>query len=181
MGGRNWPEALPDLGDSALGLRQPTLDDVPALVAACNDPLAARFTRLPVPYEVTDAQYYVRSAAEGWQGRTSAQFVIVGDGRVLGTCSLRVESEDPSAAEVGYLVAPWARNRGVARAAVGLITDWAHIALGLERVVADIEDLNPASITVVVALGYQQVEPGHHLELKGAQRAMHHWQHRAAR
>lgn len=169
-------DALPVLGDALLGLRQPSDDDIPALVEACNDPLSARFTRLPVPYTAADAEHYVRSSAEGRRDQTGALFVITLDERLAGTCSLRIDAENPTEAEVGYLVAPWARNRGVARAAVELITEWGLHSWGLTRLVANIEDLNPASIAVVTPLGYRRVEPGYVQDLKGTQRAMHHWE-----
>jgi RimJ/RimL family protein N-acetyltransferase len=167
---------LPVLGDALLGLRQPSDDDIPALVEACNDPLSARFTRLPVPYTVADAEHYLRSSAETWRDHTGALFVITVNGTTAGTCSLRIDVENPAEGEVGYLVAPWARNRGVARAAVALITDWGLGSWGLTRVLANIEDLNTASIAVARSLGYRRVEPGYILDLKGTQRAMHHWE-----
>lgn len=169
-------DRLPVLGDALLGLRQPGDDDIAALVEACNDPLSARFTRLPVPYTAADAEHYLRSSNETWRDHTGALFVITVDDKMAGTCSLRIDVETPTEAEVGYLVAPWARNRGVARGAVALITEWGLGSWGLTRVVANIEDFNPASIAVVNPLGYRRVEPGYVQDLKGTQRAMHHWE-----
>lgn len=49
----------PRLGDELVELR-PWLDrDVPAIVAACNDPETARWTTVPSPYSEEDARAWL--------------------------------------------------------------------------------------------------------------------------
>jgi RimJ/RimL family protein N-acetyltransferase len=56
--------------------------------------------------------------------------------------------------EIGYLVAPVARSRGVAGRALRLITDWALGDLGLERVELLIDVDNEPSHRVAERAGY---------------------------
>jgi RimJ/RimL family protein N-acetyltransferase len=56
--------------------------------------------------------------------------------------------------EIGYVVAPSARGRGVATRALRLLTDWGFSGLGLERIELWIDVDNPASERVAERAGY---------------------------
>ena len=47
------------LEDDAIRLRPFTVDDVPAIVAACQDPEIPRWTRVPSPYTEADAREFL--------------------------------------------------------------------------------------------------------------------------
>lgn len=156
-------------------LRPPGPQDVAALVRACGDADIANFTRVPVPYAEGDALDFLRGAADTWAAGTSVVFVIAGSAdELLGTCGLMLGATH---GELGYLVAPWARRRGVATEAMSILTAWAHKERGLPRVVAKIEDVNLASIAAARAAGYRQFGDGFELELKGTSRKMHYYEH----
>src|SRR2546421_4271407 len=110
--------------------------DIPAATAACRGPEAARGTTVPVPYEPADAQVYVEGYAPGlWARGTRAAVAIAGaDDRYAGGVDLRLDPSDENSAEIGFMVAPWARGRGYASAAVGTACAWGFAALGLERI-----------------------------------------------
>ena len=56
-----------------------------------------------------------------------------GDDRYVGSIDLRLDPSDEGSAEVGFLVAPWARGKGYAAAAVRTICAWGFSAcLALE-------------------------------------------------
>ena len=55
------------LTDGRLLLRLPEERDVPAITAACQDELLARFVPVPVPYTEEDARSFVRQRPERWQ------------------------------------------------------------------------------------------------------------------
>jgi RimJ/RimL family protein N-acetyltransferase len=61
---------------------------------------------------------------------------------------------DARQGEIGYIVAPAARGRGIAVRAVRLITEWWLQELGLERVELRIEVENEPSIRVAERAGY---------------------------
>ena len=63
--------ASTELSDERLLLRPPTLDDVEAITAACQDPEIPRWiAAIPSPYTVDDARWFVTSLVEpGWTMR----------------------------------------------------------------------------------------------------------------
>jgi RimJ/RimL family protein N-acetyltransferase len=133
--------ALP--GPPPLGCLDPLrADELDEVTAACQDPESARWTTLPVPYTRADAEFYVtRYAPLAWSAGESAMFRIADEhGRYAGAIDLRLSGDgskpaDDGTAEVGFLVAPWARGRGLGTAALRVISDWGFDALGLTRVV----------------------------------------------
>lgn len=110
--------------------------DAAAATAACRDPESARWTTVPVPYEPADAEFYIDDYAPGlWARGTGATFAIAdGDDRYAGGVDLRLDPLDENGAEIGFMVAPWARGRGYASAAVRTICAWGFSALRLERI-----------------------------------------------
>jgi RimJ/RimL family protein N-acetyltransferase len=117
-------------------LRPPAERDRDAVVAACRDPEAARWTTVPVPYGPGNAEFFVRARAPGrWATGTGLVCVIAdADDRYCGSMELRLLPDDPSVADVGYLIAAWARGLGYASAALRALCDWGFEALSLRRV-----------------------------------------------
>ncbi|NGP08828.1 GNAT family N-acetyltransferase [Rhodococcus sp. 14C212] len=119
------------LAGSTVVLTVPVPDDVDALTAACRDRSIVRWTTVPDPYTRADAQRFVGDVVPaGWEGHSPVWAVrTTADGPLLGTIGLI--ARDPSAAEIGYWIAPAARTRGLATAAVNLLCDFAFGADGL--------------------------------------------------
>lgn len=71
----------------------------------------------------------------GWDGSTSPVWGVfdADAARLLGTISLFDIDMRNTSAEIGYRVAPWARGKGVATAALQSVADWAFGTLGLTR------------------------------------------------
>ena len=65
-----------------------------------------------------------------------------------------VVEREAATAELGYIVARAARGRGVATAALDLLTDWALLELGLQRLELRISVGNTASKRVAERCGY---------------------------
>jgi RimJ/RimL family protein N-acetyltransferase len=137
-------------------LRRPVPADAAALVAACRDPESVRWTTVPDPYETSDAEYFVGVHAPGrWTRGDGAVFAIADeDDRPVGTIEVRISPTDPAVADIGYLVAPHARGRGYAPAALRALTEWAIAALVLCRVEVRAEVGNEASMRVARKAGY---------------------------
>jgi RimJ/RimL family protein N-acetyltransferase len=96
-------------------------EDVPAIVAICDDPDVARFTRVPSPYTEQDARDFLAGTVVEELG-----FAIVSatdEDDVLGSIGIRDAGEER--ADIGYLVRAPARGRGVASRALRLLSDWA--------------------------------------------------------
>ena len=124
------------LTDGPTALRPWRDCDVPALVAACQDPEISRWTRVPSPYGEADARLYMLQRHDGLLAGTVAPFAIVraDDQLLLGSVSLMRFAWEHKRCEVGYWLARGARGEAHATRAVGLICSWGFAELGLERV-----------------------------------------------
>ena len=151
-----WLEVPVLHGDRVL-LRRPREDDVPRIVAACQDPEAQRWLGgLPSPYAGSDARDWLAEIAEGAATGRMVTWAVAdaADDRFLG--SLGIFDVDPdSGAEVGYLTHPEARGRGLTAEACGLAVRYALGDLGLPKVRAAAAAGNLASRRVLEACGFR--------------------------
>jgi RimJ/RimL family protein N-acetyltransferase len=115
------------LADGELTLREWRAADAGALVASLNDPDIARWTRVPSPYTDADAEEFLTARAERiarGEALTLAMASAASD-EALGSIALKVTSPENGRAELGYLVFPSARGRGIGARAVRLLADHA--------------------------------------------------------
>jgi RimJ/RimL family protein N-acetyltransferase len=141
-----------ELHDDDLELRPWTLDDVPAIVEACNDAeIQHRIPVIPRPYTEEDAGAFVRGEVPGI-GRQ--QFAITEGGRVVGSIGMGVN--DSRTGHIGYWCAREARGRGVTARALRLLCGHALEDLQLERLelITDLDNL--ASQPVAEKVGFQR-------------------------
>ncbi len=125
------------LVDAGTALRPWRDDDLPAIVAACQDPEISRWTRVPWPYGEADARQYLLQRFDALHTGTAAPFAIVDaddDRRLLGSISLISLAWPHRRGEVGYWLAREARGSGHTTRAVRLICRWGFRVLGLERI-----------------------------------------------
>jgi RimJ/RimL family protein N-acetyltransferase len=145
----------PALRDDDLTLRPPRPDDADAVIAACQDAAIVRWVRVPSPYRREHAESWLatcRRQAEA--GEAITLLAEDGDGRLAGSFSLLELAGGGGYGEIGYWVAPWARGRGVATRAVGLLRDWAAAALGLTTVEILVHRDNAPSRAVALRSGF---------------------------
>ncbi|MBN1174773.1 MAG: GNAT family N-acetyltransferase [Micromonosporaceae bacterium] len=141
-------------------LRPLVAADVEPMVTACADPESIRWTNLRVPFTVADAQAVVRTFAPArWARGEGAVFAVAGpSGEYAGRIDLHLNPEDPLIGSIGFLVAPAARGRGYATAAVQAICTWGFETLGLARIEWRAHLGNAASRRVAQKAGF--VEEG---------------------
>ena len=122
-------------GAEPVALRAPEPGDLTAIVAACRDPESQRWTTVPRPYGPRDAEDFIRVAAPlRWAYGDGAIFAVVdADDAFVGTMALRLGPR-PDVGDVGYLIAPGARGRGYAPAALRMLAAWGVTELGLNRI-----------------------------------------------
>lgn len=145
------------LSDGVVALRPWTLDDVPAIAAACADPLIAHWIhQLPSPYRESDAREYVLSTEAAGRKGIGAFFAVVecSGGAVVGSISVHVLDPELANVEVGYWTAAPARGRGLTTRALRLLSGWALREAGAERVQLRADVLNEASIRVAEKAGF---------------------------
>ena len=122
------PLTRTELTDGRVLLRPPTLADVAAVTAACQDPDIARWTTVPAPYAASDAVFFVEQVSDpGWAKGTDVTFAVTdrADGALLGACGLKDIDRTHRRGEIGYWITASARGRGVATSAVRLVCGWA--------------------------------------------------------
>jgi RimJ/RimL family protein N-acetyltransferase len=150
------PIALPSLlQDGRAGLRPWREGDVAAILAMSRDPGTIRFTNVPDPYDEDSVRIWLALQPARLRAGDGAAFAVV-----------ELPSEDPlgaigvrmlhgrGIAEIGYHMAPEARGRGLATAALRLLSDWSFQALPVARLQLTTHLENPASQRVAEKAGY---------------------------
>jgi RimJ/RimL family protein N-acetyltransferase len=128
------------------------LDDTRALFA---DPGVLRFTRVPdPPPEGFTERWYERYEESRRTGEAEGFAAVDGDGAFLGLGLAPEIDVDGRQLELGYIVAPAARGRGVGRAILTRLTDWAFDELAALRAYLLIEVENRASARIAAHCGY---------------------------
>jgi RimJ/RimL family protein N-acetyltransferase len=139
-----------ELREAELLLRPPTDADVPAIVAACQDPELSRFIPgFPSPYREGDARAWLASRRDVDAART---FLIVdqGNGELYGAIEVRLGETG----SIGYWIAKDARGRGIASRATRLLARWAVTEGGVQRLELTTHPENVASQRVAEKAGF---------------------------
>jgi RimJ/RimL family protein N-acetyltransferase len=145
------------------------LDDITELVA---DPDVLRFTRVPEPVPDGFVRAWIARYETGPDDGAREGFAAVGgDGRFLGLALAPHMDAEAGEMELGYIVAPAARGRGVASAILGKLTRWAFDERDAHRIYLIIDVENVASERVAERCGYQR---------EGVMRSIHVKQNRRA-
>ncbi len=153
---RTFAGAHPTLPAAGVTLRPPTRDDVPGIVECRRDAETARWFGIPQPYTPADALVHVeRNVPRRWARGVEAVFAIADAGDAyVGSVDLRIRADDPGVGEIGFAVAPRARGRGHAVAAVREICRWGFAELGRSRIEWRAEVGNDASRRVAEKAGF---------------------------
>lgn len=146
----------PTLSAGGIRLVPLSMDVVDDMHALGDDPDTLRFTYVSAPFTRDDATAWVRRYVDGWGDGSCAGFCIRdGDGAFLGFVAIVRVEDEARQGEIGYIVAPNARGRGVATLALRRITEWALGERGLERVELRIGEENVGSIAVAERAGFR--------------------------
>jgi RimJ/RimL family protein N-acetyltransferase len=136
-------------GTPLLVLRPPSPGDAGWITEACQDPAIQRWTRVPVPYQRTDAEAFVRD----WAGSEAVWAVVdavTGEGHAM----VAIHAVTDGDAALGYWVAPWARKRGVATWATCRVVDNLASHTSVVSASLDVAISNPASAGVARKAGF---------------------------
>ncbi len=148
------PETPPILSDGRLTLRPPASTDAVDIVEGCQDPEIIRWTTVPSPYDISDARAFLNDRLTPTQWWRNPTWVITeADNRWIGTVDLRPDGA--GAAEIGYMIAPGQRGRGVGTAAIRLACTWALHQWGLQVITWKAFTGNVASRTLAERVGFR--------------------------
>jgi len=129
------------------------LDDVAAALLTDSDVL--RFTRIPAPPPPDFPQKWLARYEQGRRDGTNEGFAALdAEERFLGLALAPEIDREGGEVELGYIVAPAARGRGVATEMLRQLTAWALAELGARRIWLVIDVDNPASERVAERCGY---------------------------
>ena len=132
-------------------------EHLPGVAGLLDDPEVLRFTRIPEPTPPDFAETWLGLYERGRRDGTREAFAALGDeGEFLGLALVPRIEREAQTAELGYIVAPAARGRGVATAALRLLTDWAFEELDMLRLELVIGSANEPSKRVAERNGYRR-------------------------
>jgi RimJ/RimL family protein N-acetyltransferase len=151
---------MPTLVDDDVTLRPWRDSDQPDIVEACQDPEIQRWTTVPRPYTPDDAAFFVTIAPELWSERLGMSFAVTatGEDRIVGSLGLVAVTVTEGRGELGYWIAPWGRRRGVASAALALLSGWLLDEVGFRQLEVVVEQDNTGSLRVAELAGFGRVE-----------------------
>jgi RimJ/RimL family protein N-acetyltransferase len=136
-------------------LRPLSEEHLPDLDRLIEDPEVLHHTRIPEPPPEGFSRSWVARYEDGRREGTSEGFAIHDSDGAFAGLALAVEIDREGAeVELGYIVAPHARGRGVATEALRMLTLWAFEELGAKRVYLIIDVLNAPSRLVAERCGY---------------------------
>lgn len=145
----------PDLADATVRLRPWRETDLDCIRAAATDPSIPAGTTVPSTFSPEAGRAFVHrqwGRRDAGEGISLAMAGPVRD-EALGLVAL-LHQPEPGVLNIGYWVVPGARRRGLAGAAVRLVTDWALAATGTVRVRARVHPDNAASLRTLQNSGY---------------------------
>jgi RimJ/RimL family protein N-acetyltransferase len=148
----------PALADDAIRLEPLAEALVPELGWVLDgDPGTARFTRIPSQPDRAFLTGWLARYERAWDDGSAAGFAArdAATGEAVAFAGLVALDLDKQEGEIGYVVAPSARGRGVARRSVELLTRWGFEALGLQRIELRIDPANEASLRIAQRAGYR--------------------------
>jgi RimJ/RimL family protein N-acetyltransferase len=146
------------LSDGNIGLRQFTLEDVPALFTAVHESMAqlsAWMIWAHPQYSMEDTLAFVSKCSPGWEKGEQYSFAIadVRDGQFLGSVGLSAVNRAHGFANLGYWVRTRKARQGVATSATRMAARFSFEALGLNRVELLVPTANVASQRVAEKAG----------------------------
>lgn len=152
-----FPDVVPTLTDGVVLLRAHRPSDAEGIVAQSNDPASMRWTTVPRPYGMQQAQEFRTLIEDGWNAGTgNLHWAIAGAAdpdEYLGTIDLR--HGPGGTAEVGFGLHPAGRGRGLMSRAVRLLAGYYFGDLGGHRLYWYAARGNFASWRVAWACGFQ--------------------------
>ncbi|MFI7540077.1 GNAT family N-acetyltransferase [Actinoplanes sp. NPDC049599] len=148
-----YPIALTGDGVSLREWRDEDLED---LVELLDEPDIARWTPMPSPFDLEAGVAYLKRARQTRATGQRIQLAITLDGgKPVGETLLFGVDAGLREAELGYLVGAPHRRRGLASAALSLLSGYARGPLGLQRLLLRIDAANTASCAVARRCGYR--------------------------
>jgi RimJ/RimL family protein N-acetyltransferase len=135
-------------------LRRLEDDDVEWIFDACQDEAIQRWTLIPRPYSLEDAEWFIGNEPE-----YVTRVIEDSESSVpLGLVSIHDVDEVTREAPMGYWIAPWGRGMKAASAAVNLLIATITPDENIQSVIAYIAEENTASRRTIERAGFVEVD-----------------------
>jgi 8-oxo-dGTP diphosphatase len=142
-----------------LTLCHPKPNDAPAITRAINDWEVIRWlSRVPYPYQLTDAAEFVDRSEIAWAERNAFRFVIILNSEIVGGIGL--ERDDNSLFDLGYWITRRHWNKGIATEAIFAIIDFVRQQLMASGFTASCHEENQRSEKVLLKANFSRVGTG---------------------
>ena len=145
---------MTELRGDGLVLRPPRASEAAAALALLTEPEIDHWNPAPAVVDLATAEAWCLRGGDWSTGAHATFSVLLPDGDYAGNVSLHNIDAEHLTADVGYRVAAAHRGRGIATAALGLVTAYAFAERGLHRVQLLHAVPNEASCRVAVKAGY---------------------------
>jgi len=149
---------LPTLTGDRICLRWMTDKDIPALFRVFSEGRVTRYWSSPPLESMEGASSLLTEIHQYFESGSLYQWGIasIENDSVIGTCTLAGIDRTHLRCEIGFALHPDHWGRGLAEEAVTLAVGWAIRELGMNRIEADIDPRNDASIRLVEKLGFRR-------------------------
>lgn len=149
-----WPARLPAWGSVVLRPFRET--DLLLVAELAADPYIPMISSIPVPFTEEEGRAYIARQHQRLPDGTGYSFAVAAaaNDRALAGAGLWLREIEAGRATAGYAIAPSARRRGIATAALTTLTRFAWVLSELHRVEVYIEPWNTASIRTAQNCGY---------------------------
>lgn len=125
---------------------------LPDLQLMYDDPLVERYLVMPLPWSDYQRDRFLDLCARQWRADNPRWAVVEADGTLVASVALtHAYSREVS---ITYLVAPWARGKGVAQRAIRAASRFAFDNMGMHRVAWDAIVGNHASRLAAIRVGF---------------------------
>ena len=154
--GMPWAQSVPELTDGVVRLRAHRPEDAERIVEQCNDPESIRWTTVPVPYGLEQADDFLTMIAAGWGDPEGVRYWAIcaeKDSQETYVGTIDVRQKGGGIASVGFGLHPEGRGRGLMARALRLVCQW-WFDQGGERVHWQANQGNFASWRVAWACGF---------------------------
>jgi RimJ/RimL family protein N-acetyltransferase len=142
--------------DDEIRIRMRSDADIPAIVAAVQDPEIPRWTRVPYEYdEETAREWKEHAEADQREGRGLHLLIVdAHDDTLLGSIGIVAIDWEESSCDIGYWAVAEHRGRGIIPRAVRLFCRWIFDELPMERITISADPENAASRRVAEKAGF---------------------------
>lgn len=149
---------LPRLESERIVLRPLEDRDAAAIFTIFSDQEVMRYWSSTALVDMTQARQMLRQIHEGFRARTLFKWGIAlrDSDVVIGTCTLTHFDDEFCRAEIGYALASAYWRRGYMSEALDCLVAYAFDELNLQRLEADVDPENVASVRSLERLGFQR-------------------------